>query len=84
MRRHSDPGKLATLYAEVDPSAKEFFSKIAVALNCSLAEAVERVVQRLEPPGTDPEALPEWVQQEVARTQLPSGEGSAGGRLAAA
>jgi hypothetical protein len=82
-RRHTDPGKLATLYAEVDPSAKQFFSKIAEALNISLAEAVEHVVQRLQPPGSDPEALPDWVKQEVAETQLPSGTGAEGSALAA-
>jgi hypothetical protein len=61
---------LATLYAEVDPPVKDFFARVAATLNITMAEAVEVVVRRLQPPGSDPEALPEWVLQRVAEEQL--------------
>lgn len=83
VRRHADRATLATLYAEVDPSAKEFFNRIAKALGISLAEAVEEVVSRLQPPGAEPDALPDWVLQRMADTQLPSGNDAEGSVLAA-
>jgi hypothetical protein len=69
-RRHANGTPLATLYAEVDPSVKEFFGRVAKALSITTAEAVEVVVRRLQPPDATPEWVPEWVLQRVAEEQL--------------
>jgi predicted NBD/HSP70 family sugar kinase len=71
VRRHPDGTELATLYAEVDPSVKEFFDRVAAALNISRSEAVEVVVRRLLAAlGGGPDALPDWVLQRMAEEQL--------------
>lgn len=69
-RRHNNDTPLATLYAEVDPSVKDFFARVAKTLNVSMAEAVEVVVRRMQPADDSQDWLPDWVLQRVAEEQL--------------
>jgi len=74
---------LATLYAEVDPSVKDFFDRVAKALNISRSAAVEEVVRHLQ--AAEGDGLPAWVLQRAAEEQLPAvaDEALSSGRRAA-